>query len=58
MKTQELDPEAEDYQYLKRYGTPMPNLSALTELCRNKIGLLFTDEPAFEIKPVVESNKI
>jgi len=31
MKSAPLDPETEDYDYLKRFGNPIPALAALSD---------------------------
>jgi len=33
-------------------------LEQLSGLCRGKVGLIFSDAPVFELRPLVESNKV
>jgi len=33
-------------------------LDALSGLCKDKVGLVFSDSPVFEIRPLIESNKV
>lgn len=58
MKMQNLDSNAEDYENLKRWSQAVPQLERLLDLCRQKVGLIFTDEPANELKPIIESDKV
>lgn len=53
-----LKEDAEDYEYFRKYGAPIPALEKLSELCHKKVGLIFTDEPVYELKPMIEGNKI
>ncbi len=48
----------EDFDYFSRYGEPIPALDRLSELCHKKIGLIFSDEPVFELRPIIEGNKV
>lgn len=36
----------------------MPELDALANVCKEKIGFIFTDKPAFELKPIIEGNRV
>jgi len=58
MKINALDENMEDYQYFKGYGEPNPKLEKLKEITRGKIAMVFSDEPVFELKPIIESNKV
>lgn len=53
-----LKEDNEDYDYFRKYGAPIPSLEKLSDLCHKKIGLIFTDEPVYELKPMIEGNKI
>lgn len=53
-----LKEDNEDYDYFRKYGAPIPTLDKLSDLCHKKIGLIFTDEPVYELKPMIEGNKI
>jgi len=50
--------DQEDSQYFRKYGDPIPALEKLSELCHKKVGLIFTEEPVYELKPVIEGNRI
>lgn len=58
MRTRELEPNNEFYEDFKKYGAPNKKLLKLSELMRKKVGLIFTDTPVFELKPVIESNRV
>jgi large subunit ribosomal protein LP0 len=58
MRMNPLNEKMEDYSFYSQYGAPMPELAPLLDLCRGKVGLIFTDEAANELKPVIESNKV
>jgi large subunit ribosomal protein LP0 len=36
---------------------PLPGLEKLLDLIEEKVGLIFTDKPIFELKPLIESNR-
>lgn len=36
----------------------MRELDALKNLLFNKVGLIFSNVPVFELKPIIESNKV
>lgn len=36
----------------------MPQLNTLIEKTKGKIGLIFSDTPAFELKPIIESHRV
>lgn len=36
----------------------MKELEALRNLLFNKVGLIFTNVPVFELKPLIEANKV
>lgn len=44
--------------FFKNFGAPKPELWKLSELCVGKIGLIFSDTPVYELKPIIESNKV
>jgi len=58
LRSKELDKNMEDYEYYAQFGAPKPQLEALAAQLKGKVGLIFTDEPVFEIKPIIESNKV
>jgi len=51
-------PKDEIWQELKKFGSPIPELKELLTMLNGKIGLIFTNEPVFELKPKVEANKV
>lgn len=57
-KIEGLEEENPFYDELKNFGGPKPELKTLLEHCKGKIGLLFTDCPVSELKPLIESNKV
>jgi len=58
LRSKELDQNMEEYEFYAQFGEPKPQLEALNNLMKGKVGLIFTDEPVFEIKPIIESNKV
>jgi large subunit ribosomal protein LP0 len=42
----------------KTYKDAMPELAALLPLITKKVGMIFTDEPVFSLKPKIEDNKV
>lgn len=53
-----IDEKHEDAEYFRKFGEPIPALDKLNELCHKKVGLIFTEEPVYELKPVIEGNKV
>jgi len=51
-------PKDEIWQDLKKFGSPIPELKELLTMLNGKIGMIFTNEPVFELKPKVEANKV
>jgi len=51
-------PEGEEYDWYRTFGEPLPELQNLLPLLKEKIGLIFTDEPIPELKPRIEANKV
>lgn len=51
-------PSDPKYDELRPLGKPIPEIARLAELVKGKIGLIFTDEAVFDLKPRVESNKV
>ena len=58
LKSQELEPSNEDYELLRKIGTPRPELKALLPELKGKVGLIFTDQPIFELKAKIEADKV
>jgi large subunit ribosomal protein LP0 len=52
------EPTEDDTDFEARKGwTALPQLDRLTNLCRQKVGLVFSDEPVFELIPILEGNR-
>ena len=47
----------EDYEFRKSQWTEVNQIDKLIGLLRGKVGLIFSDAPVFELKPIIESNK-
>jgi len=47
-----------DYEFRKPLYTKVPQIEKLLALCKGKVGFIFSDAPIFELKPLIESNKI
>lgn len=48
-----------DVDSLRQYGSePMTELQTFYDNCKGKIGYIFTDTPAFELKPIILSNRV
>jgi len=45
-------------EFYQKHGGPIPELKTLAPLIKGKIGLIFTDELVFDLKPVLEANKL
>jgi len=57
MRTGDL-PKGDEWVDLKKFGPAVKELETLTPLLTGKIGLIFTNEPVFELKPRIEANKV
>jgi len=55
MKAPEKDDE--DYEFRKSLYSEVNSIDKLSGLLRGKIGLIFSDTPVFELKPMIEGNK-
>lgn len=49
----ENDPDFED----RKGWTPLNGLDKLSSLCREKVGLIFSDAPVYQLKPILEGNR-
>ena len=57
MRTDGIDDE--EFKYLeKQYGGKIPQLKCLIPLLKDKIALIFTEAPVFELKSKLEANKV
>jgi len=54
----EVDKNDPDHDERKRLWTAIPQLEQLSTLCKGKVGLVFSDAPVFELRPLIESNKV
>jgi len=52
---EEKDP---DFEFRKPLYTKIPQIDKLRAYCKGKVGFIFSDAPVFELKPLIESNKI
>jgi large subunit ribosomal protein LP0 len=54
------DPDENDPDYDRRRAvfTKLPQIEALLGLCKGKIGLIFTDEAIFDLKTIIEGNRV
>lgn len=49
----------EDMEFFEQFGGQgMPQLNSLIEQTKGKVGLIFSDTPAFELKPIIESHRV
>jgi len=58
--TRIAQPVQDDQDYDERKGlwSALPQLERLTGYCKGKIGFIFSDAPVFELKPIIEANKV
>jgi len=47
-----------DYEFRKRLYTKIPQIEKLLAYCKGKVGFIFSDAPIFDLKPIIESNRI
>jgi len=47
-----------DYEFRNPLFTKVPNIEKILAYCKGKVGFIFSDSPVFELKPLIESNKI
>jgi large subunit ribosomal protein LP0 len=50
--------EDQDYEFRKGLYTKIPQIEKILSLCKGKVGFIFSDAPVFDLKPLIESNKI
>jgi large subunit ribosomal protein LP0 len=56
-----LNPPKEDdpdYEFRKPLYTKLPQIEKLLAYCKGKVGFIFSDAPIFDLKPIIEANKI
>jgi len=47
-----------DYEFRKPLYTKVPQIEKILQFCKGKVGFIFSDAPVFDLKPIIESNKI
>lgn len=47
----------DDYEFRKSQWTEVNQIDKVSTLLKGKVGLIFSDAPVFELKPIIESNK-
>jgi len=47
-----------DFEFRKGLYTKIPQIEKLLTLCKGKVGFIFSDAAVFDLKPLIESNKI
>jgi len=47
-----------DYEFRKPLYTKVPQIEKILQYCKGKVGFIFSDAPVFDLKPLIESNKI
>jgi large subunit ribosomal protein LP0 len=52
---EEQDP---DFEFRKANYTKVPQIEKLVQYCKGKVGFIFSDAPVFDLKPIIESNRI
>ena len=58
MRQAPLDPEDADFEFRKPlWNKNIVGLDRLAALCKEKVGLIFTDRPTTEVKTLVEGNR-
>jgi len=56
-----LNPPKEDdpdYEFRKPLYTKVPQIEKILALCKGKVGFIFSDAPVFDLKPIIEANRI
>lgn len=54
----ELDVNHSLYDKLKNFGNRVQELESIKGQLAGKVGFIFTDAPVFELKPLIEANKL
>jgi len=58
MRQGPLDPEDPDFEFRKPlWNKNIANLDRLSALCKEKVGLIFSDKPTTEVKALIEGNR-
>lgn len=54
----ELPENHEFHAELSKFGKAIPELDILKGQVESKVGFIFSNEPVFDLKPIVEANKV
>ena len=46
------------YEELSKFGKAIPELDILKNQIESKVGFIFSNEPVFDLKPIIEANKV
>jgi len=58
MRQEQLNAEDPDFEFRKPlWNKNIQNLDRLSALCKEKVGLIFTDRPTTEVKALIEGNR-
>jgi len=58
LRIENPDPTDPDYDQRKQLWSALPQLERLAGLAKGKIGLIFSDAPIYELKPLIEANRV
>jgi len=58
LRIENPDSNDPDYDERKQLWSALPQLERLAGLCKGKLGLIFSDSPVFELKPLIEANRV
>jgi len=47
-----------DFEFRKPLYTKIPQIEKLDAFCKGKVGFIFSNSPIFDLKPIIEANKI
>lgn len=50
--------DGQDYEFRKRLYTKVPQIEKILQYCKGKVGFIFSDAPVFDLKPIIEGNRI
>lgn len=53
-----VEESSEYHDYFRNFGKGTPQLQKLSDLVEGKVGLIFSDTPVYELKPLIEANKV
>lgn len=57
-RTTGIDKDHVYYEDLKGFGAAIKELDIFKNQISGKVGFIFTDEPVFELRPLIEANKV